>query len=359
MRQIEPSPHVTSIGRWPALAQWGVLVSLSAAIGATLWLAGIPAALLLGPMLAAIAASLLGVSIKVGRWPYYGSQSLVGCLIASTFSPTVVMTVSGHWAVFLSAALSTYAVSLGLGMLMARLRVLPGSTAIWGSSPGAASAMMLMAEAFGADARIVAFMQYLRVVFVALAASIVAKIWIGEGGGGDPVVWFPHLSLVSSVETVALAAFGALVRRLTKLPAGPLLVPMVVGGLLHATGTIDFDLPPWLLASAYAFVGWKIGLGFTRDVLQRAMRAFVPIVVNVVVLILLCGGFAWMLVHFLGIDPLTAYLATSPGGMDSVAIIAASAKTDLPFVMALHAMRFVIVLAFGPAVARFIARRMA
>ena len=30
-----------------------------------------------------------------------------------------------------------------------------------------------------------------------------------------------------------------------------------------------------------------------------------------------------------GIDPLTAYLATSPGGMDSIPIIAASSNVDL------------------------------
>ena len=43
-------------------------------------------------------------------------------------------------------------------------------------------------------------------------------------------------------------------------------------------------------------------------------------------LIAICGGSAWGLVHFAGIDPLTAYLATSPGGADSVAILSASAQ---------------------------------
>ena len=47
----------------------------------------------------------------------------------------------------------------------------------------------------------------------------------------------------------------------------------------------------------------------------------------------------------LGIDPLTAYLATSPGGMDSVAIIAAASdRVDISFVMALQTARFLIVL---------------
>ena len=58
-----------------------------------------------------------------------------------------------------------------------------------------------------------------------------------------------------------------------------------------------------------------------------------------------------------GVDFLTAYLATSPGGADSVAIIAASSNVDMSFVMAMQTMRFFMVLFTGPATARFIAGR--
>ena len=44
----------------------------------------------------------------------------------------------------------------------------------------------------------------------------------------------------------------------------------------------------------------------------------------ILTMIVLCGGVAWLMVLAIGVDPLTAYLATSPGGSDSVAIIAAS-----------------------------------
>ena len=64
-----------------------------------------------------------------------------------------------------------------------------------------------------------------------------------------------------------------------------------------------------------------------------------------------------MLSHELGIDPLTAYLATSPGGMDSVAIIAAASDSvDISFVMALQSARFLIVLLLGPSLARLVTR---
>ena len=86
-------------------------------------------------------------------------------------------------------------------------------------------------------------------------------------------------------------------------------------------------------------------------------RALPQILASIVVLIAFCGGLAVILARAVGVDPLTAYLATSPGGMDSVAIIAASSNVDLSFVMALQTVRFFLVVLLGPPLARLIARR--
>ena len=58
----------------------------------------------------------------------------------------------------------------------------------------------------------------------------------------------------------------------------------------------------------------------------------------------------------MGTDPLTAYLATSPGGADAVAIIAASSPVDMPFVMAMQIGRLFVAILVGPSLARIIAR---
>jgi uncharacterized membrane protein AbrB (regulator of aidB expression) len=58
-----------------------------------------------------------------------------------------------------------------------------------------------------------------------------------------------------------------------------------------------------------------------------------------------------------GFDPLTAYLATSPGGADSVAVIAASAAVDAGFVMAMQLARFILVFLFGPRLFQWVAQR--
>ena len=156
--------------------------------------------------------------------------------------------------------------------------------------------------------------------------------------------------------TLALGVGGAVVGVKSKIPAGALLVPMVIGAPLSTTHLLTITLPPWLLAICYALVGWSIGLRFTRETVLYAWKQLPVILTSIFTLIAMCGGLAFALHEAAGTDPLTAYLATSPGGADAVAIIAASSPVDLPFVMAMQIGRLLVALLVGPALARTIAR---
>lgn len=348
--------------------QWGLMVILSIALILGLQAVKLPAALLLGPMVAAICMGIGGATIRVPRIPYRGAQAVIGCLIASAITSTILSSLVADWPLFGGVVLATLAASSVLGWMMSRWRVLPGTTGVWGSSPGAATAMVVMAEAFGADARLVAFMQYVRVVCVAVVASLIARFLMpmppeiepGQIDAGTAtetgIIWFPQIQPAAFAATLVLVLIGAYIGHRSRLPAGPMLVPMAIGAVLHLTGLIDIQLPEWLLAPAYALLGWHIGLGFTKPVLLHAMRGLPQILLSVAILMGFCGALAFLLTRLLGIDPLSAYLATSPGGMDSIAIIAASTKVDLSFVMALQTMRFLLVLLLGPMIARFVAR---
>ncbi|OON39362.1 ammonia monooxygenase [Izhakiella australiensis] len=340
------------------LSHWLWLIMLSAAFIFVLELAHLPAALLLGPMAAAIVFAVSNRPLKVPPLLFQLAQGVVGAMIARVIPPSVFGEIAKQWPLFFACVFSVLIASSVLGWLLARFQVLPGSTAVWGSSPGAATAMVLMAGSFGADVRLVAFMQYLRVMIVALVATLVARFW----SGGDSVPVSPSFQLFSPVNWGAFALTLLLIGLLTwcgqrwKIPAGPMLLSLIVGAILHDNHLLQIELPPWLLMLAYAVVGWSIGLRFNRDILKYATKALPRILLSILSLVVLCGGFAALLVHFGNVDPLTAYLATSPGGADSVAIIAASSHVDMPFVMAMQTGRFMLVLICGPALARLIAR---
>lgn len=345
----------------PRLLQWVVLVTLSGLLAGVLEWADLPAPFLIGPMLTAIGCGVAGFSIRVTPIAFNASQTLIGCVIAGSIELAIFATIAADWPIIAMAVLSTVAASSFLGWSISRLRILPGTTGVWGSAPGAATAMVLMASAFGADSRLVAFMLYLRVILVTVTAAFVASHWVDTTAfDSSPAPWFPHIDGPLFLATLAVAAAGGTLGTLLRLPSPWFLGAFALGLAVHLSLGLEFQVPQWLLAATYVAVGWTIGLRFDREVLMHAGRALPQIILSIVILMGFCGGIAWLLASELGIDPLTAYLATSPGGMDSVAIIAAaSAKVDLSFVMALQTARFFFVLLVGPALARLVARSLA
>ncbi len=322
-----------------------------------LGLAGLPAATMLGCLAAAVAVAGAEGSLPMPRSSFLVAEAVIGCMIARAFQLPMLVEILRHWPLFLGAVISVLAVSSALSWLLMRWRVLPGTAAIWGSFPGAAMVMTLMADAYGEDVRLVAFMQYLRVALIAIIASLVSRFWLGPAGAALPVIWFPPVAWDSFVATLAVAGLGALLGPRLPIPVGALLLPMIVCALLQNIGLLKIELPPWLLAPCYAVIGWSIGLRFTRPILVHAVRAFPRVLASILTLIALCAGIGYLLAMAADVDHLTAYLATSPGGVDSVAIIAAGSKVDVPFVVAMQTARFIAVLSIGPSLARFMARR--
>jgi uncharacterized protein len=340
---------------WPPPVQWVALLTLSALISLIWGAAGLPAGLLLGPMIAGIVFGVNGLHLEVPRWPYLGAQALIGAMVSASITPAIVVRFIHDFWLFCSVITATLLGAAALGWLISRSGLIPGATAVYGTSPGAASAMVMLGEAEGADTRLVAFMQYSRVLLVALGVAIVARFWAGAAGAhASSVPWLIPVHWRNLATVLVLAAAAQQVARLLRMQAWALLGPMLLLSALHA---VAIDLPRWLLAAAYALLGWRIGLGFRRDFLRHAGRALPVVVGAALCLMALCGLLAWCMTRLMHIDALTAYLATSPGGLDSVAIIAASTPTvDLPFVLALQSTRLLFVIGLAPLITRLVVR---
>ncbi len=349
MQETQPKP--------PGVGRWLLLILCSVLAVAFLEHFRLPAALLLGPMFAAIVFSATRHPVRLPKTAQQLAQAVVGTMIARAMPASVFTEMQHNWPLFILSVVSVIAASTLLGWLLAKLNVLPGSTALWGSSPGAATVMTLMAGDFGADTRLVAFMQYLRVLMVALLATLVSHYFsIGEGQKIPPLVLFPAIHYPAFMLTLGVILACTLLAKVIRIPAGPMLISLIAGCLLQNFCGLQIELPLWFLALAYAGIGWSIGLRFTADILRYAVHALPGILLSVSTLLAICCGFAWLLVHYAGVDPLTAYLATSPGGADSVAIIASSTHVDQPFVMSMQTGRFIVVLIMGPAMSRLMVR---
>ncbi|CAG9001048.1 MAG: hypothetical protein CENE_03056 [Candidatus Celerinatantimonas neptuna] len=340
------------------LHQWLILIIASVLLALLINGVGLAAGWMLGPMFAGIALALTGSQIKLPKWSYLLAQALLGCLIAKTLTHSILSEIFSDWLLFFSVIISIMVLSWGLGFVMARLHVIPSSVAIWGASPGAAGAMVVMSKEFGADARLVAFMQYLRVLLVVIVASLVASATLSGNYTHQSLFagWFVTPNWFDVEMTLLVAVGGIVIGRIGRVPAGAMLVPMILAAFLHLNGYLTIDLPQLLLILSYLVIGWVIGLGFDQQTLKASLYALPRVLIANVILIFICALLGVGVSYWFHVDLLSAYLATSPGGANVIAIIALSTPVNVPFIMALQTCRLIIIILFGPWIARFMAK---
>jgi hypothetical protein len=345
--------------------QWLSLILLTIALVIALSASNVPAALLLGPMLAAIIFAVGGSSIRLPRGFMIGAQAILGCLIAQAIDAQLIAVIGVHWELLVGFSLATMLIAAGLGWWITRAGWLPGTAAIWGLSPGAASSMVLLADDFGADRRMVTLMQYSRIALVALAAILVAKFFEQPShppahamSGGMSSQWLIFPPAVSIIETAALAAAAVTIAIYFRKAALALFIPAFAGAAMQAAGFISIGTPPLLAMLAFGLVGIYVGLSFDRQTLVHSLSALPKMLLAIVAMIVLCGLLSLAFCKLLpGTDPLTAYLALSPGGIDAAVIIAATTNVSLPLILASQFVRLLIVIAGAPALAKWLALR--
>ena len=245
------------------LLAWFALVTVSAGAAILLATAAVPAPWLIAPLIVAIVASAGGlVDLRMPPAIFVGAQATIGTLIAQTFTVPVVASIARSWAVMAVVVATTIVAAAIAGWILARFSSIPAATAAWGSSPGGASAMVAMSVDYGADARIVAFMQYLRVTIVVLSASAVSRILLPHVVS-RPAPVASAFDMVAVLETALVAVAGVWAAARLRIPAGSLLGPMVLGAGLHGTGLVHITVPTLVLDAAYLAIVSRSGC-FTR-----------------------------------------------------------------------------------------------
>jgi membrane AbrB-like protein len=224
---------------------------------------------------------------------------------------------------------------------------------------GGATGITVMARELGADEQMVAVLQYLRVVLIVLTMPVVALLLFGAepGSGGGTVAgggpgWWAELGF-----TVGCGLVGTLLAGLLRVPVASLLGPMLVAAALDLGGlSAGAGVPVPLEDLAFLLVGLQVGVNFTRSSLRLVGRALPLALLVIVGLVCACAGLGTLLAATTGVSPLDGYLATTPGGMNAVLLMATDSGADATFVLAVQVLRLFAMLLSAPLVARLLRR---
>ncbi|WP_044188026.1 AbrB family transcriptional regulator [Hyalangium minutum] len=340
MRQdSDPSPP--SRGR-----VWSVTVAslLGAALAEGLHL---PAGALLGGMLVALVGSVFAsVRVPIPRALQMAAPAVLGAALCAAFRPSAWAALAEHWPIALLNVVAVVAIAQGVALVFARLSGLDVRTVTLGLMPGGASAMVVLSEELGADSRLVTLFQYVRLGVVILVAGAVGRWAIDTPqlpvASASALPGAPPPGLAWGV-TLLVAAVGGWGGMRLRLPAGAFLGPLLVGVPLTALGIPVGALPPGLLALLMWVLGVRVGSQFDAEAVWRLRRVAVGALGGAVAVVGGCVLLAWAWSSLGGVDLLTTYFATSPGGADTMLAIALGTHASLPLVLSVQVGRLLLV----------------
>jgi membrane AbrB-like protein len=337
---------------------WVLLGAATAALGWVLDGAGVPSSYLFAALLLGLGAALARPDRLAVSPPAFGAaQAITGVTLGTYLHADSLHAIGDAWLPVALVSAATLAVSIGGGLVLARVTGLDAPTAALGMIAGGASGIVTMARDLHGDDRLVAFMQYARVLVVVLLTPLLIPIAF-PGHHGVGVAAGGHEALLGDdaldwVLTLAVAGGGAAVARALRVPAGMLLGPMIVAGVLTLSGAeTGLSVPPVLREAAFAVIGLQVGLRFTVATVRQVGRLLVPVLVCIVGLLVACFGLAVILAGTTSVTLLDAYLATTPGGLYAVLAVAFGAGANTTFIVAVQGLRVLVMVLLAPVAVR-------
>jgi membrane AbrB-like protein len=341
------------------LRGWTVVLVVTVAASLVFTAAGLPSPVLFGALVGGMLQALTAAEdLEMPPLLFRVGQGLVGAVIGALVQVSTLVRLSSDWPSVALVTVGTLVISLAAGRLLALHHDVSAATGAFALVAGGASGIVALARELGADDRVVTIVQYLRVLLVLLAMPVVTTLFFHPPTGAGrlatgPTRWLPDLAFV-----VLAVGLGLLLQRVVTAPATALLGPMLVAVALSASGLLgQVSVPSVLEDLGYALIGARVGLRFTRASLRSIARLLPLAILLISLVIVACGMLGVLLSQVTGVDRLTAYLATTPGGLFAVLATAADSGSDVTYVLAVQVIRVFAMLLLAPLLGRYLHRR--
>ena len=320
---------------------------------------GLPSPFLLAAFAVGIAYALLfRPPLSVFPPAAAAAQGVIGVTAGSYLDRTTIASVGQHLVPILGVSVLTVTLSVFAGLVLARFSRVDRATAAFGMIAGGAAGIIALSRELGADQRLVAVMQYVRVLIIVAVTPVVAVGIFGMTGRSRSVTsgsfWSPHDILYVACTLVA----GLLVARMLHLPGGNILGPMLTAAAVSLAYRPVVSATPIVLADlAFAFIGLDVGLRFTRGSLREAGELLPRSILVIVAMLIASAGFGVGLAALTHVSMLDGYLATTPGGLTAVVALAVGGRTNTTFIVSVQVIRTFLMLAAAPVIAKALASR--
>ncbi|SNY53695.1 hypothetical protein SAMN06297129_2596 [Pseudooceanicola antarcticus] len=211
------------------------------------------------------------------------------------------------------------------------------ATAFYAGAPGGLIDSIVAGEAAGADVKMLAVQQFLRIIVVVSVLPVGLSLWYGHPvgsaagislAGGD--VGLEHLP-----EVIGAALLGLFIFRRLHLPASQLIGPLICAALLTLSGLAVIEAPQWVISGCQVVIGTSLGTRFIGVEWKRLLRAGWLSALSVTSMVCIGLAMALPVAPLTGQHPDVLVVSFAPGGVTEMALVALSLNTN-PAVVTLH-----------------------
>lgn len=363
-----PSPS-----RLIILGRWSVVAPLSVALGALFTFWHVPAAWILGAIIVSGACALItGQDLPLHRSVHVFGRGIIAMLAALPLISTPVVDLLRFLlpGVVTSALIVIFGIVGGLLLSRSNDKISP-ETGVLSMLAGGSSVMPLLARELGADFRYVTLSQYLRLLIVSVTLPLVAHYFMpSDARAQAPPSSLAHIFGLEEFTSISLwtlsiiflvVIFGERLGKLLHLPSPAILGALTLTIILRliVPGDISFEPPTVCKILAFLAIGWMCGGSLSTPALKLFAKQIPITLVFIFLLMGMSAGLGAGLAHWLGISFFDAYLATSPGAIETV--LALSSEGDGgPAVVTIQVIRLLIILFIAgwlPKILRIILRK--
>jgi len=345
-------------GNAPRVRATMVAVAAGTLGGAALSRTGLPLAWLLGAMAASIGCALAGVRLHVPDALRSGMLAVLGILVGATFTPDVLGRIA-QWPAMLVLLALFVALATALGTVFFRKAGgYDWKTAYFAALPGGVAETTMTAEATGADVRAVSVAHTLRLAGVVFLVPLYFRLTAGfvAGTSGAPARITHAIGPLEALVLIASGIIGVPLARLARLPAAPLLGPLIASAALHLGGLSHVRPPVALVNAAQVVLGAAIGVRFAGTRISEMGRMLMVSSAWIVVVLALAVATSLLAAPYVTLDHNGILLSLTPGGLAEMSIIALALGIDTAFVSTLQIARYFLVILSGPLIYRVISR---
>lgn len=340
--------------------RWLIVAPASVLLGLIFAWWNVPAGWILAGILASGASALLsGVELPLNRFVNRVGRGTIGMLAGIPLAGVALGELAGYLVPGLVVALVVVVSGIVGGLLLARTEPeISRETGVLSMLAGGSSVMPVLAKELGADFRYVALSQYLRLLAVSMTLPLVTAFFTTPAAAGG--VTLPSVNWWMFPVVLLIAFFGADLGKLLRLPSPSVFGPLVITVVLALALPAGWSLQPPEFFRVFAFlvVGWMCGGALSMPALRLFARQLPATIVFIVGLSVVCALLAVPIMHWVGITYFEAYLATSPGAIETALALSSEGGAG-PAVVAIQLIRLLGVLLIAgwlPQILRFLLR---